>query len=146
LLLPSTISLPLSTPVINTDTFSLPIIPEDNDLMSLSSSEPFSNTIDPSPASYPNLSPKQIQDILQKITSHLELHGQITPKLLKLLDQDFPSTKNKTSTTPINRPTLLSSDKMSNTAPTSMRFTVQQLSRHLIRRMSTKFFVHISFG
>jgi len=38
--------------------------------------------------------------------------------------------KNSTSTTPVNRPTLMSSDKMSNTAPVSMRFTVQQLSRY----------------
>jgi hypothetical protein len=106
------ISLPLSTPVINADTSSLPIIPEDNDLTSPLSSEPFSNIIDPSLVPHPNLSPKQVQDILQKITSHLEIHGQITPELLRLLDQDLPSTKNITSTTPVNRPTLLSSDKI----------------------------------
>jgi hypothetical protein len=64
------------------------------------------------------------------VTKHLETHGQITPELLKLLDMDKMPSKNSSSTTPVNRPTLLSSDKMSNTAPASMQFTVQQLSRY----------------
>ncbi len=119
-----------STPVINNNISPLPIIPEDSNLLSPLSPKIQSSTIDPPPASSTNLSPKQIQDILQKVTRHLELHGQITPELLKMLDTDKSPAKITTSTSPVNCPTLLSSDKMSNTAPASMRFTVQQLSRY----------------
>ncbi len=119
-----------STPVTNNNISPLPIIPEDSNLLSPLSPKIQSTTIDPPPASSTNLSPKQIQDILQKVTRHLELHGQITPELLKMLDTDKSPAKITTSTSPVNCPTLLSSDKMSNTTPASMRFTVQQLSRY----------------
>jgi len=82
-----------------------------------------------SPSTSP-LSSKQIQDILQNVTKHLETHGRITPELLHLLGQDKTRPNVSTSTTPSDHPTLLSSDKMSNTVSTNKRFTIQQLSRY----------------
>jgi hypothetical protein len=77
-----------------------------------------------------SLSPKQKLEIIQQVTRHLETHGRITTELLQLLNTDKSSSRNNTSTTPPDHPTLLSSDKMSNSAPISTRFTIQQSSRY----------------
>jgi hypothetical protein len=82
----------------------LPVIPEDSDLSSSLPCEILSSPIDHPPTSPTHRSPKQTQDILQKVTQHLELHGQITPDLLKMLDINKSHSKITTSTTPINRP------------------------------------------
>jgi hypothetical protein len=61
------------------------------------------------------------------VITNLRKHGKITPELLHALKGESYQPKRSTSTTS-NHPTLLSFDKMSNTAPQHMRFTVQQLS------------------
>jgi hypothetical protein len=76
------------------------------------------------------LSSKQVQEILSLVTKQPETHGRISPELLKMLETNQPSSRVSTSTTPMDHPTLLSCDKMSNTAPASMRYTIQQLSRY----------------
>lgn len=108
----------------------LPSIPENDVPMSCSSPSTIPGVSDNQSAPSTILSPKQVHEILQRVTAHLETYGQITPELLRLLDMNKTPSKVSTSTTPSNRPTLLSSDKMSNTAPATMRFTVQQLSRY----------------
>jgi hypothetical protein len=64
------------------------------------------------------------------VTNHLQQHGKIIPKLLHLLKTDSLQPKRSTSSTPSNHPILLSSDKMLNTVPSHMRYTVQQLTRY----------------
>jgi hypothetical protein len=64
--------------------------------------------------------PKQIQEILCLVTKQLEQNGSISPAFLKHLDPNNMPSKFSSSSTPPNRPTLLSSDKMSSTAPSSM--------------------------
>ncbi len=77
-----------------------------------------------------SLSPTQVKEILQLVTFHLKKNGRITPDLQHLLKNDSLQPKISTSSTPSNNPTLLSIDKMSNTAPNHMRYTIQQLSRY----------------
>ncbi len=86
--------------------------------------------IDPSSLSSPHLSQTQIQEITTAIIRHLTKHGKITLELINFIKDGYSSSKNTTSTTPVGRPTLMSSDKMSNTAPLQSRFTIQQLSRY----------------
>jgi hypothetical protein len=76
------------------------------------------------------LSDTQIKEILHLVTTHLQQYGKITPELLNLLKIDSLQPQRSTSSTPSNHPILLSSDKMSNTAPNHMRYTVQQLSQY----------------
>jgi hypothetical protein len=108
---------------------SLPTILETTNSQHLLEVDEFNspNTSSPSTSS---LSSKQIQDILRNVTKHLETHGRITPEFLHLLGQDTTCPIVSTSTTPSDHPTLLSSDKMSNTVSNNKRFTVQQLSHY----------------
>jgi hypothetical protein len=85
---------------------------------------PPESTSSPSP-----LSPKQVQEILCLVTTTLEKDVRITLELLHYLRDPCSSTKTSSST-PTGHPVLLSSDKMSNTAPNHMRYTVQQLSQY----------------
>jgi hypothetical protein len=50
--------------------------------------------------------------------------------LINFIKDGSSLSKNTTSTTPSNHPCLLSSDKMSNTAPKHIRYTIPQLSRY----------------
>jgi hypothetical protein len=75
------------------------------------------------------LSPKQIQEITTAVIRHLKKHGCVTTELINFIRDGYSSPKNTTSSTPVGRPTLLASDKMSNTAPCHTRFTIPQLSR-----------------
>lgn len=110
-----------SKETVNNNPLPLPIIPEEQDLpISPSPEDCNPNSDGPSQPSF-LFSPKQITDILMKVTHQLETHGRI-------LETDKLNSRYSTSTTPSNHSTLLSSDKMSNTAPMSTRFTVQQLS------------------
>jgi hypothetical protein len=86
--------------------------------------------LNPSDFTSPTLSAKQIQEVTTAIISHLQKYRCITPELLNFIRDKKYSTKNATSTTPDDRPTLLSSDKASNTFPSHIRFTIQQLSRY----------------
>jgi hypothetical protein len=61
---------------------------------------------------------------------YINQHGRVTPELLHLLQSPCTSLKS-TSTTPDGHPTLLSPDKMSNTAAAHACLTVQQLSCYL---------------
>jgi len=82
-----------------------------------------------SPTPHPtSLSDTQLKEIISLVITNLRKHGKITPELLHALKGESYQPKRSTSTTPSNHPTLLSCDKMSNTAPQHMRFTVQQLS------------------
>ncbi len=74
-----------------------------------------------------SLSPKQIAEITNAIISHLQKHGRITTELLHFIRDKNYSSKNATSSTPDDRPTLLSSDKPSNTFPSHIRLTIPQL-------------------
>jgi len=106
---------------------SLPTISENTDSQYL----PVADEPIPSSTSSQSTSPlssKQIQEIFY-VTKHLEMHGCITPDLLHLLGQDKTRSMISTSSTPSDHPSLLSSDKMSNTMSTK-RFTIQQLSRY----------------
>jgi hypothetical protein len=76
------------------------------------------------------LSSTQIQEITTAIVNHLQKHGRITTNLINFIKDNYSSSTNSTSSTPIDRPFLLSSDKMSNTAPKHTRYTIQQLSRY----------------
>jgi hypothetical protein len=81
-----------------------------------------------SPTPHPtSLSDTQLKEIISLVITNLRKHGKITPELLHALKGESYQPKRSTSTTS-NHPTLLSFDKMSNTAPQHMRFTVQQLS------------------
>jgi len=84
----------------------------------------------PTPDNTSSLSPSQIQAITTAIIKHLQQHGRITPSLINFIKDGYTNPRNATSTTPQGRPILLSCDKMSNTAPQNIRFTVQQLSRY----------------
>jgi len=64
------------------------------------------------------------------VTCHLTKCDKITPAFLNILKDKYPN-KNATSTTPMGRPTFLSSDKMSTTAPQKVKFTTQTLSQYL---------------
>jgi hypothetical protein len=77
-----------------------------------------------------DLSPKQIQEITTAVIHHLKKHGCVTTELINFIRDSYSSPKNNTSSTPVGRPTLLASDKMSNTAPCHTRFTIPQLSRY----------------
>ncbi len=69
-----------------------------------------------------SLSPAQISHITNASTSHLKKHGHSTTELLNFICDGYQSS-NSTSTTPDDRPTLMSSNKMH-------RFTILQLSRY----------------
>jgi hypothetical protein len=86
--------------------------------------------LNPSDFTSPTLSAKQILEITTTIISHLQKYGCITPELLNFIRDKKYSTKNATSTTLDDRPTLLSSDKASNTFPSHICLTIQQLSRY----------------
>jgi len=125
-------SLPVSSTQVHETSTSLPIIPEDDDDIpfeslphTVSHNEDNTRTTTSSP-----LSTKQIQEILNFVTKQLEKNGCISPALLKHLDPNNTPTKISSSSIPPNHPTLLSSDKMSSTAPSSMQFKVQQFSRY----------------
>jgi hypothetical protein len=86
----------------------------------------------PSTANTPSqLSPKQIQDMALKITKYLQKHGHVTPELLHMIHSQHETTNKSTPSTPSGHPILLSSNKMSNTAASHTRLTVQQVSRYL---------------
>jgi hypothetical protein len=108
---------------------SLPTILEATDSQQLPNIDELNSSNTSSPSTSP-ISSKKIQEILQNITKHLETHDCITPELLHLLGQDKIRSMVSTSTTPSDHPTLLSSNKMSNTVSNNKRFTVQQLSRY----------------
>jgi hypothetical protein len=101
--------------------------PEPLDVLCFSENDNFVNDAT-SPTPSP-LSTKQIQEIVSLVTTTLQKNGRITPELSHCLKLDS-SPGVSTSTTPDNHPTLLSSDKMSNTVPGFSRYTVQQLSRY----------------
>jgi hypothetical protein len=86
--------------------------------------------ISPSLSSTSTLSPVQIKEITNAIIDHLQKHGRVTMELIKFIKDGYSSTSNSTSSTPTDHPILLSSDKMSNTAPKHLRFTIPQLSRY----------------
>ena len=78
------------------------------------------------------LSPKQIQQIAAACVQSLEENGCITVSLLNWMrEQNFlPSSNPKpTTTTPSDRPSLLSSDKMPSSTARRRRVTVPQLHR-----------------
>jgi hypothetical protein len=77
-----------------------------------------------------SLSPTEIKEIYTIIVSHLQKHGKITLDLINLLKDGPPSSHTPTSSTPKDRPTLLSSDKMPSSTASHHRFTIPQLSRH----------------
>jgi hypothetical protein len=115
-------SLPVSSTQVHETSTSLPIIPEDDDNIPFESlphtvSHDEDNT--PTTTSSP-LSTKQIQEILSLVTKQLEKNGCISPALLKHLDPNNTPSKISSYSTPPNCPTLLSSNKMSSTAPSSM--------------------------
>jgi hypothetical protein len=95
-----------------------------------SSSTPTNSSFFDSSEVSSHLSPKQIQELVTQITQYINQHGRVTPELLHLLQSPCTSLKS-TSTTPDGHPTLLSPDKMSNTAAAHTHLTVQQLSRYL---------------
>jgi hypothetical protein len=72
---------------------SLSSIPKDSNLQLSSPSRIIPCNIDNQNEPSTILSPKQVYEILHKVTKHLETHGQITPELLNLLDMDKPSIK-----------------------------------------------------
>jgi hypothetical protein len=84
----------------------------------------------PDALSSSKLSPTQIQEISTAIINHLKKYGQVTTELLNFIRDGYMSKKNSTSSTPVGRPILLASDKMSHTAPSHYRFTIQQLSHY----------------
>jgi hypothetical protein len=51
-------------------------------------------------------------------------------ELINFIKDGYSSQKNSTSSTPNGHATLPSSDKMSNTAPKHVRYTIQQLSHY----------------
>jgi len=84
----------------------------------------------PTPSS--RLSAVQISEIAQACIKTLEEHGRITPALLSFLSSIYGSSSNiPTSTTPDDRPDLLSSDKMPSSAPAHRRFTIPELYRYV---------------
>jgi hypothetical protein len=85
--------------------------------------------IDPSTLSS-TLSPTQIREITSAIFSHLQKHGKVTLDLINFIKDGLSSSTAPTSTTPNDRPTLMSSDKMSSTSASYHRYTIQQLSRY----------------
>jgi hypothetical protein len=111
----------------------LPTISEvDINIEKLESLHPLLEDLDlpPTALSDNGLSPTQIQEIAKAIISYLQKHGRVTTDLLHFIRDGYSSSKNSTSTTPEGHPTLLASAKMSNTAPSHYRFTIQQLSRY----------------
>jgi hypothetical protein len=90
---------------------------------------PHEMNLDPSLFSSYTSSSTQMREIADAIVKHLQKHGKVTMEPISFIEDGYSSPKNSTSTTPIQYPTLLSSDKMSNTAPLHSRYTIQELSR-----------------
>jgi hypothetical protein len=114
----------------STTSFSMPVVNED-----LNAPDPIVMVMDElglnaAEFSGSKLSPVQIQQIIQACIKDLTANGCISMKLVNLLRAaHFPS-KTPTSTTPDDRPELLSSDKMPSSAGAHRRFTVPQLHRY----------------
>jgi hypothetical protein len=89
-----------------------------------------SSLADPSPDV--RLSQKQIGEIAKACVDILQKHGRITPDLLTFLSSAAfkPGHKIPTSATPVDRPDLLSSDKVPSSTPGHRRFTVPELFRY----------------
>jgi hypothetical protein len=90
--------------------------------------------IDQDPTSPSTLSATQIQQITKACIESLETHGCITVSLLNWMrEQKFlPSPSSvPTSSTPSDRPSLLSSDKMPSSTAQRHRLTVPQLHRYM---------------
>jgi hypothetical protein len=80
----------------------------------------------PTPSS--RLSAVQIGEIAQACIKTLEKHGRITPALISFLSSNYDSSsRTPTSSTPPDRPDLLSSDKMPSSATAHRRFTIPEL-------------------
>ena len=83
--------------------------------------------------SSPSLSPKQINQISQACIDSLTKHGCITMDLVCLIDATLPkkSSPYSTSTTPDDRPELLSCDKVPSFYSKHRRFTIPELHRYI---------------
>lgn len=105
----------INTPSVTTS-FDLPIITETTPHeSSVNNADPVLSTLkelqlDPSIFSVPKLSSTQITEITTAVINHLKKHGKVTLELINFIRDGYSSPKNTTSTTPTDRPTLLSSN------------------------------------
>jgi hypothetical protein len=101
---------------------------DDDIIDDASESSPIATNLSLPTTSSSPLSSTQIQEISTAILNHLKKHGKITMELINFIKDGYSSQKNSTSSTPNDHATLPSSDKMSNTAPKHVRYTIQELS------------------